>query len=131
MMKHFAGTKWPSIALNERRSLAPSLNRKMKRNPDYLNRLAFMPGRFPVPLTQGRCESGLALRFSAYSPLRLGSVFRLGRRRRDGKQGLHRRQEFADRLGGPSGAGVAVVPARRIGISVWRTDFWRKPLINL
>jgi hypothetical protein len=38
---------------------------------------------------------------------------------------------FADRLGGLSGAGVADVPARRIGIHLWQTHFWRKPLINL
>jgi hypothetical protein len=38
---------------------------------------------------------------------------------------------FAGRLGGLSGAGVADVPARRIGIHLWQTHFWRKPLINL
>jgi uncharacterized membrane protein len=45
---------------------------------------------------------------------------------------IRRRQTiFAGRLGGLSGAGVADVPARRIGIYLWQTHFWRKPLINL
>jgi len=38
---------------------------------------------------------------------------------------------FADRLDGPSGAGVADAPARRIGIQIWQTHFWRKRLVNL
>jgi hypothetical protein len=51
--------------------------------------------------------------------------------RRQGDRIRRRRLIFAGRLGGLSGAGVADVPARRIGIHLWQTHFWRKPLINL
>lgn len=51
--------------------------------------------------------------------------------RRDRKQRLHRRLNFADRLRGPSGAGVADAPVRRIGIQVWQTHFWHKRLVTL
>jgi len=50
--------------------------------------------------------------------------------RRKRNQCLRRQPIFADRLRGPSGAGVAGAPARRIGIQVWQTHFWRKPLVN-
>jgi hypothetical protein len=51
--------------------------------------------------------------------------------RRERNQCLRRQPIFADRLRGPSGAGVADAPARRIGIQVWQTHFWRKRLVNL
>ena len=51
--------------------------------------------------------------------------------RRHGHRVRRRQTIFADRLGGLSGAGVADVPARRIGIHLWQTHFWRKPLLIL
>jgi hypothetical protein len=95
----------------------------MKRNSDYNHRLFLTPKRV---MAQGRC----ALREFAGSSRGLISAFCFRHHRRKGKKDLLWRQVFADRLGGSSGAGVAVVPARRIGIHIWRTDYWRKPLTN-
>jgi hypothetical protein len=92
----------------------------MKRNLNNSTRVPVDHARLVFRLTWGNTSAQRARNY--HSPV-------CARRHSDRIQRRH--TIFAGRLGGLSGAGVADVPARRIGIYLWQTHFWRKPLINL
>ena len=105
--------------------VASLLMKQLSDNADFL-------GWSLLPAWNTRQRDGLLLE-GRTRVIVVGSRMRalISQKRCEGQSGRQRfAQSFVGCLGGSTGIGVADMPARRIGVSLWQTESWEKHLVK-